>query len=99
MNSNIFDKMNISNDEYLSNCGIHEPKHHGKTYEYLQTPVLIKTSNLILCCCLNIGIDPPGYKKPKNTSTIYSWINTKEHRKREIGYEITVQLASQYQLQ
>ena len=97
MTTNLFDKMNLSNDEYLSTCGIHEPKHQGKTYEYLQTPVLIKTSNLILCCCLNIGIDPPGYKKPKNTSTIYSWINVKEHRKREIGYDITLQLASQYQ--
>ncbi|EDR23065.1 hypothetical protein, conserved [Entamoeba dispar SAW760] len=95
--SNLFERMKINNEEYISICGVHEAKHKSKKYQYLQTPGIVRTPHLIICCCLNIGIEPPGYKKPKVSSNIFGWINTKEHKKREIGYEITNQIGIQYQ--
>lgn len=89
--------MNMKNDDCLSVCGVHEPQHKSKTYRYLPSPCLVRTPHLIICCCLNVGVEPPGYRKPRVTSTVLSWINTKEHRKREVGYDITVQLWKQYQ--
>ncbi|ELP89413.1 WD domain containing protein, partial [Entamoeba invadens IP1] len=91
--------MVFNKSDHLSVCGIHEAHKKSKEYEYLPSPPMIKTPHLILCCCLNIGIDPPlnGLVKPNISSSIYGWINVKDHKKREIGYEISIQLANQYQ--
>ena len=52
---------------------------------------------MVICCCLNIGIDPPGFTKPFNTSTTYNWINVKDNWKREVGDDITMAIAGNFQ--
>ncbi|KAL7713207.1 WD domain containing protein [Entamoeba marina] len=93
----LFERIKIKTSHQLSECGAHEPQHKSKEYKYLPSPSISKTPHLILCCCINIGTDPPGFKKPHVTSTTFGWINTKDHKKREVGYDITASLASQYQ--
>ncbi|KAL7718169.1 WD domain containing protein [Entamoeba marina] len=80
----LFERIKIKTSHQLSECGAHEPQHKSKEYKYLPSPSISKTPHLILCCCINIGTDPPD-SKPHVTSTT------------EVGYDITASLASQYQ--
>ena len=68
-----------------------------KRYAYHLPPDPLKTGQMILCCCLNIGTDPRGFTKPRNTSTTYSWVNTKDRQKREVGVDITMAIAANLQ--
>ena len=68
-----------------------------KRYAYHLQPSPIKTGQMVICCCLNVGIDQTRFTKPRNTSSTFSWINTKDRLKRDVGVDITMAIAARFQ--
>ena len=84
------------NEEQLSHP-LHTRQTKPERYTYNIPPGPTKTGHMVICCCLNIGIDPPGFTNHLHTSTTYNWMNVKDKWKREIGVDIPTAIAGNFQ--